>query len=269
MTINNYRDAAALFSTARKPEKGKPLDTKGWRLFKDGDEFVLNCCGREWRDSTQVARILPDDTLRLCLDVGYIPQSVPCSARNVLPIDIVRRSTGHYRLHVRQPGGLVGYYAGYGLSSWQEWRTKGARLFDGLTVDLKTRTVVGAKEIVTKVADTEARKDWLRKSKRLKTYLKTVAKLGGFTARIEAIKASNFVRWQVPYFGSEADIHQFIAALDGHDTEPLVQRLAEAMYRHYYTPPGTKQQQDYIDTVFTANSLALRKALGVIEEVKE
>lgn len=262
----SYEATKAVFATARKPAAGKPLGSK-WRLFKDGDEFVLNVEG------SQIARILPDNTLRFTTSVAS--SSAVMGIHKVLPVMLHRRGKDHHRVHVRAPGVHPTYLSSYGLTTWRERRTKGHRLYEGLTVSLPDRKVVDYKE-PTREVDVDARKEWLRKSMALKTYLKTIAKLGGFTTAYAQLtdrtKEQDVLRWEYGSLFSltegEEDLATIISALNGGDTQLLVQRVGESMYRNFYHQPGTAEQLQHIDNIFTSNSLVLRKALGVITEVK-
>ena len=262
----SYEATKAVFATARKPAAGKPLGSK-WRLFKDGDEFVLNVEG------SQIARILPDNTLRFTTSVPS--SSAVMGVYKVLPVMFHRRSKDHYRVHVRRSGGNHTYLSSYDLTSWKDRGTKGHRLYDGLTVSLPDRKVVDYKE-PTREVDVDARKEWLRKSKALKTYLKTIAKLGGFVAAYDQLvahtKEQDMFRWEYGSLFSltegEEDLATIISALNGGDTRLLVQRVGESMYRNFYHQPSTTEQLQHIDSIFASNSLVLRKALGVITELK-
>lgn len=258
--LNSYKQAAAFMDKARKVEKGRPLEVKGWRLFKDGDEFVVNY------HSTQVARFLPDNTLRLVIPINEsLSGGLTGWCHMVIPVAIWRRSTGHYRAHPAVLGSDRAYMT---AKSYAEFRTGGYRLHDGLTIDLTTRLAVGYTEPTMQV-DPVRNKDWLRKSKALKTYLKTVAKVGGFTARIEALRCSDTERWEVGTMTSmrpeEDGFQHLLFALSDGDREPLVQAVAESLFRSYYHPANVKEQLKHIDNIFASNSLALRTALGVVK----
>jgi hypothetical protein len=235
----SYEATKDLFAKARKPSAGKPLPTKGWRLFKDGDEYIA------YHFTTQVARFLPDNTLRLLVPATGVSQLVPYTIHNVLPVRYVQRSNAHYRV---QPNDY--------------------RLYDGLTIDLTTGLAPNYREpqIVT---DPVARQDWLAKSKALKTYLKTIVKLGGFTARIEVLRDSGATRWDfaIMSYRVPEDVAIIRAALNGDDMERVVQRVAEDMFRSFYKTPDTTEQMKLTDTIISKHSHALRTALGVITEV--
>ena len=235
----SYEATKDLFTKALTPSAGKPLPTKGWRLFKDGDEYIA------YHFTTQVARFLPDNTLRLLVPATGVSYPVPHTIHNVLPVQYVRRSNGHYRV---QPNDY--------------------RLYDGLTIDLTTGLALGYREpeIVT---DPVARRDWLAKSKALKTYLKTIVRLGGFTARIEAMRDSGATRWEftIMSYRVPEDVAILRAALDGDGMDRVVQRVAGDMFRTFYRTPNTTEQMKLIDTIISNHSHALRTALGVITEV--
>ena len=119
------------------------------------------------------------------------------------------------------------------------------------------------------MTDPVARRDWLAKSKALKTYLKTIVKLGGFTARIEALRDSGATRWEfaIMSYRVPEDVAILRAALDGDGMDRVVQRIAEDMFRTFYRTPNTAEQMKLIDMIISNHSHALRTALGVIKEV--
>ena len=251
--LNSYTQAAATFAKARKPSAGKPLLAQGWRLFKDGDEYVV------YHLSAQVARFLPDNTLRLLVPATGVNRLMPHTIHHALPTRYVRRSAVHYRVHPFVSG-----------SSMEEHESipDGYRLYDGLTIDLTTRLAPSYREpqIVT---DPVARRDWLAKSKALKTYLKTIVKLGGFTARIEALRDSGAGRWEATglVFSTPENVATLLAALNGDGMEHIVQRVTEDMFRMFFYTPTTAEQTKRIDLIINSHSHALRTALGVITEV--
>lgn len=243
--VNSYAEAHALFAKARKPEAGKPLGAHMWRMFKDGDEYVVNCY------TTQVARILPNNTLRVCLSRN--PSiSVMQTVRRVLPITFLRVGRGKYRVHTGE-----GNFA----------------LSDQLVIDLKSGLAVGYREPET-VVDADARREWLRKSAALKRHLKVIAKLGVFTTKVDELRDGSRLRWSFPAWMShktrELDVEYYTAALsmDPEAVGQLVQRLAEAMYYGFWEPAPVSDQLIWLDGAHKSVSYDARFALGVIE-VKE
>lgn len=243
--INSYEEAHALFAKARKPEAGKPLGSHGWRMFKDGDEYVVNCY------ATQVARILPNNTLRVCLSRNP-PISVVQTVHRVLRIEFRRAGRGRYRVHA--DGG------DFALSGQ-------------LVVDLGSGLAVGYREPEV-VVNADARKEWLRNSAALKRHLKVIAKLGVFTTKVDELRNGPRPRWSFPAWMSRAsrelDIEYYTAALSmgSEAIDQLVQRLAEAMHYGFWEPAPISDQLIWLDGAHKSVSYDARFALGVIE-IKE
>lgn len=260
--ITSFRQAEALFAKARKPENGKPLEAKGWRLYKDGDGYTLKASDHA------VARVQPDNTLKLVLpDDVPVPQAVTSKFYAVLPFILTRRSAGHHRIHPVLPEreGISGPGA-CGYANWKQLNTGGYRLYDGMTFDLRTRTPVGYREPQL-ITDPDRNKDWLRKSKALKLHLKTMVKLGAFDTMSSLFANAN--RWELCSMLSLAhherdEIKLFVDALDGENLPAFFQRVGESICLHYGASTDTAAQLRHIDAVFSSNSLTLRKALGVV-----
>jgi len=254
--ITTYKQAEEFFAKARKKDAGRPLGVVGWRLFCNDDIYSIN-----YNDKT-FATIHPNNHLVLTgVDVS---NGMVIGASKVLPIMVVYRSTDNYRVHIRRAGKAKNTYGAYGLTSFRDWRTGGLRYIKNLTINLTNRQSVDYVEPVRTV-DTDARKQWLRDSDRVKKHLKTIVKLGGFVPLLEALPN---LRWQYRTINCQPDspdLNIMLTALAGGDMQPLVQRVAEHMRRSSYTnPPDTEFQLGVIDAIFTNNSVALRRALGVI-----
>lgn len=254
-TFTSYEQTAEFFAKARNKEAGRPIGPSGWRLYKDGEEYVVTI------HATHIARIMPNDTLVMQTD-NPLPGAIMV-VQHVLPIMIQRRSKAHYRLHIRERGGKPHDLKAYGLTDWADPHTKGLRLYEGLTIDLRTRQPVGYVEPV-QVVDSDKRKVWLSKSNKIKRVLKTIAKMDGFGPRINQLTENRWT-YQSLFNASEADIQIIIDALLNDNIEPLIQRMAETFKNHSYYELTVKEMENIIDRVFSSNSLELRKALGVIE----
>lgn len=253
--FNSYGAADEFFAKARNKEAGRPIGPSGWRLYKDGDVFRITL------HAYDVARIMPNDTLVMVAKT--VQHGVVSVIPNILPILIHRRSKDHYRLHIRQWGGKPFDPKAYGLTVGADFRTKGLRLYEGLTIDLKKRVPVDYVEPV-QVVDADMRKVWLSKSRNLKRTLKTVARLGAFKPRVDALQESRWV-YQSLTAGAPSDIKIIVDAMMNDNIEPLLQRFAETFKKHSYYELNTEEMGRIIDNVFTTNSLELRKALGVFE----
>jgi len=258
--INSYTDAAALFAKARNPEMGKPLAAAGWRMFKDGDEFVFYHIG------VQVARILPTNQL---IVVGYgtnnPPQGVVATSDKVLPIRILRRSVAHYRVHaVTDPDG--GAFSRYGVLDWEGMRTGGVRLWLDAVFDLSRRVWLTPAETVT-ATDKAAAKVWRAQSTHIRNVLATMIRLGAIDTRIQA-KIANGDLW---YAGVRltkprpSELAVLVEAVrTGIVSDELADMFAQSCRRVYLHGADTSEQLEHMSAVFEHNSLALRMALGVI-----
>lgn len=255
--ITSYETADEVFGTARVPLKGKPLGPRGIRLFKVNGDFVVTC------GSIPVALIGPNNLLRILR--AQPPQGFIISCRKVLPLWIERAGTNHYRVHIRTKGAPPDSLSSYGISHWRDLRSvkHGARFHEGLTIDLTTRQVVGAGEVTTEV-DPDARKVWLRQLKHLKQVLKTMAKLGVFTSRLETISPT--MRGYIKPFQLKEDGQLFAADLrSGKVSEASAKRLTDLLRRDYYRIPTVADQCKFIDKFFSKHSTTLRAELGVIK----
>lgn len=256
MQLDSYAKVHNLFGKARNAVKGKPIGNN-WRLFQDGDEYALYCYG------VMFGRFLPNNTFRFCYDrTAYMPPAA-YSAHKITPIMIVRRSKGHYRVHIKDWGTEVFPTA----KEYNEFRTGGYKLYDGMVLDLSTRLMVRYMEPKL-VVDDAARTKWLRQLRTLKRHLHTIAKLGGFTAMFEPIAASNEPRWAVgPNLlrPTSADLHTMSQALDGVDLPIFVEMVAKSMFINIYPRDDIPAQRHHIDAIFSTNSLELRRLRGVVE----
>jgi hypothetical protein len=258
--ITSYKQAENLMAKARNISKGKPLGPRGWRIFKDGDEFAFYCGG------TMVARMLPNNTLRMVLPDGVsFPSTIVYKIWAVIPVVLHRRSTRNYRLHPMLTGREGGGYSDCGYTNWDKLRTEGYRLHDGLTIDLTTRTAVDYKEPLT-ITNPDRNKEWLRKSKALKLHLKTIAKLGGFDAIWDEMNGTS--RWSLDSIATARteQVPMFLDALNGHELAEFVRAVGVSICADHYLRPNVADQIKYINSIFTRNSFTLRSALGVITQ---
>jgi len=256
MQLDSYAKAHNLFGKARNGAKGKPVG-RNWRLYQDGEEYALYCYGKMF------GRFLPNNTFRFCYDpTAYMPPMVYTS-HTYTPIKIVRRSKGHYRVHVKDWGTETYSTA----TDYSEFTTGGYKLYDGMVLDLSTRLMVRYVEPKL-VTDPEARTVWLRQLRATKRHLHTMAKLGAFTAVLEKITAEGGLRWDNPVNLLRPNTEQLnviAAALDGKDMHAFNDLVARSMYYHLYNRTDVQAQRQHIDLIFQHNSLELRRIRGVVE----
>ena len=247
MQLNSYDTVRYLFSKARNKDKGKPVGSN-WRVFQDGDEYALYCHG------TMFGRFLPDNTFRFCYtgQNQYMPPAV-YTMHKIMPVMMVRRSKGHYRVHVKDR--TTQFYP----------PTDGFKLYDGMVLDLTTRLMVRYTEPKL-VVDAAARTKWLRQLRATKRHLHTIAKLGGFTVMIEPMK--HMARWEagVNFLRARSsDLHIISQALDGYDMPVFVEMVAQSMYANIYDRDDIPAQRQHINDIFNNNSFELRRLRGVVE----
>jgi hypothetical protein len=266
--INSYADAVRVMNTARNKSEGKPLRSYGFRMFLEGNEFIIKHGSKNY-GWNPIARILPDDTLVLefLSPAHNVDLSLVYNIFKILPVLLTNVGKQKYRVHIR-PVGIPagGSPASYAYESYADFRKKGYELHNGLTIDLKTRTVTNYSPKKVEV-NAAARKVWLREVGALKRYLKTVAKLGGFTSLIANMSANEIERWKIerPFAirGSECpDLQLIAAALKGQSYQELVNRFAELMYAHNISQVG--EQVPFIDRIISNNSLLIRTHIGVV-----
>jgi hypothetical protein len=260
-TINNYDDAAALFAKARHPAKGKPLDVRHWRLFKDGDEFVVNYL------NVQVCRFLP--TGRLIVR-GYgarnPPQGVVATVDRALPFRILRRGPAHYRVHAVTDPKSKDVFRMYGVTGWEDMLAGGAHLWHDVTFDLTSRVWLSAPE-VTKTTDPVAHKDWMCKSRHIRSVFAAMIRIGAVSARIDALAAA-----EKPWYSgaqlvkpTDTELAALVRAVDtGTVDDALLTMFAQSCRRTYIGSADTEEQLIVLSNIFKRNSLALRTALGVV-----
>jgi hypothetical protein len=256
MQLDSYAKAHNLFGKARNGAKGKPIGGR-WRLFQDGEEYALYCQGQIF------GRFLPNNTFRFCYDPAAYMTPMVYTSHTHTPIKIVRRSKGHYRVHVKDWGTETYSTA----TEYNEFTTGGYKLYDGMVLDLSTRLMVRYVEPKL-VTDPEARAVWLRQLRATKRHLHTMAKLGAFTAMIEQIAAEGGLRWDNPVNllrPNTEQLNAICAALDGKDMHVFNDLVAKSMYYHLYNRTYVPAQREHIDYIFQHNSLELRRIRGVVE----
>ena len=268
MIIHSYDRAAAFFAGAKSPDKGRPLSRTMWRLFKDGDTYVINNSGDE------AIRITPDNVATLHIGQYAPNKNMLWGLPKVTPIYIHKRSEGNYRVHIRRthiPTERYNKPSDFNLTGFTEFSRGGARLFDGLKIDLYRGWILNAPSDKPEV-DADARKKWLVSSVQLKRHLQVITRLGGFDALVQQVMAAgdrtNLYRWDLPTLrdiGKHPDrLALFKAALDGDKLQEFTYLVAQSMVACGECRDQAIQLA-HINNIFTKNSVALRVALGVLK----
>lgn len=269
MIIQSYDQAAAFFANAKSPDKGRPLSRTDWRLFKDGDDYVIKC------STDEAVRITPDNVATLHIGQYAPRKNILWGLPKVTPVFIYKRSEGNYRVHIRRtyPTERYSKPSDFNLTGFTEFSRGGARLFDGLKIDLSNGWVLNAPSDKPEV-DADARKKWLANSTQLKRHLLTVARLGGFDALVQQIMSmstgynTNMYRWDLPRLldvSKNPDrLALFKAALEGDKLEEFTYLVAQSMVSCGECSDQAIQRA-HINSIFTKNSVTLRVALGVLK----
>ena len=266
MIITSYQQAAAFFANAKSPDKGRPLGRTYWRLFKDGDDYVIKC------STDEAVRITPDNVATLHIGQYAPRKNILWGLPKVTPIYIHKRSEGNYRVHIRRtyPSERYSKPSDFNLTGFTEFSRGGARLFDGLKIDLSNGWVLNAASDKPEV-DADARKKWLTNSGKLKRHLQVITKLGGFDAlTLQVMNAGStpLYRWDLPTL---VDISKhpdrlalFVAALEGDRLEEFTYLVAQSMVACGECSDQAIQLA-HINNIFTKNSVTLRVTLGVLK----
>lgn len=267
MIITSYQQAAAFFGNAKSPDKGRPLSRTDWRLFKDGDDYVIKCV------TDEAVRITPDNVATL--HVGqYAPRkNILWGLPKVTPIFIHKRSEGNYRVHIRKtyPTERYNKPSDFNLNGFKEFSNGGYRLFYGLKIDLSSGWVLNAASDKPEV-DADARKKWLANSAKLKRHLQVITRLGGFDALVQQVMSAgdrtNLYRWDLPTLMDIARrperLALFVAALEGDRLEEFTYLVAQSMVACGECSDQAIQLA-HINNIFTKNSVTLRVTLGVLK----
>lgn len=267
MIIQSYDQAAAFFAYAKSPNKGRPLSRTDWRLFKDGDDYVIKC------STDEAVRITPDNVATLHIGQYAPRKNILWGLPKVTPIYIHKRSEGNYRVHIRRTYPTERYNKpnDFNLTGFTEFSRGGARLFDGLKIDLSSGWVLNAPSDKPEV-DADARKKWLANSAKLKRHLQVITRLGGFDALVQQVinagDGTKLYRWDLPRL---LDISKnpdrlalFKAALEGDKLEEFTYLVAQSMVACGECSDQAIQLA-HINSIFTKNSVTLRVALGVLK----
>jgi len=244
--IRSYEDANAHIRKAKDRTKGKPLGNY-FRLF---DAPASNGIDVHTKGATQpFAVITPDNRLTITrVDMVRPSSAIVYSLYKHFPFRVRLVSRGHYRLKPTLSGDTYGY-----------------RLMPGLSIDLETLTAVDYEEFKYDI-DPDLNKTYRAGLSSVKRTLKTMCKLGAFSTRLEQLSGQGVSRWEVDHLAPARpdNVHIMSRAIREGVDEDLQHIIACHMYRKSYAIPPVEQQIGFIDAVFNSNSIAIRRALGVI-----
>jgi len=254
--ISSYQAATEHMSKARSKAKGRPMKGAGWRLFQDGDEYVVTAY------DVQVGRFLPDNTFMFTLtgeEAYRIAQTLGSTMSRNLPFEWTRYKKKAYRVdHTANIDGHV--YQHFAKP------TNAPLVYDGLKFDLFTGRCLNYKPDPKPVVNPDRRKEWLRASRAWKRKLKAAARVGVFDGLIAQEKADRTPWGKRPFWSRDKELDILYKAIkDGDCSTDLLRMFVQSGVPSWLTPTSM-QMYDSIERIVKAQSTELRKRFGVFKE---
>jgi hypothetical protein len=254
--ISSYKAAQLHMEKARNKAKGRPMKGAGWRLFQDGDEYVVTV------SKTQIGRFLPDNTFMFTVSgVEAYPVSYTLSGtmhRN-LPFHWARVANKVYR---------VDHEANMTTQVWDHFQqpTNAPQVYDGLKFDLTTGRCLNYKPDYKREVDLDRRKEWLAASAAWKRKLKVIARIGGLDSFITHEK-QNPTGWrEKPKWGMDEWLDILYKAIKDGDCSPELLSMFAASEVSPWNPCTSMQLYESIDRITKNQSVELRRRFGVFKE---
>ena len=266
--LKTYAHAAAWFSKARSPAKGRPFS--GWgKVIRDPADgsFTVIVYQRA------ICRISPDITLTMLIDAKEgrkISNTLSASIHRLAPIAWSRAGMARYRilsLRSMAPGD----------SYWE--RIKDApELFVGLRFDLSTGKALNAKPDMQERVDTEARRQWLRALRLFKAHVMLRSRMGVFDAIQNELnttppgKGGRPFANRIPDWRDEKWIDLLYTSIrDGQYPKELLAGFLLTMPSVIWsnrkaTMTMSEKMKQTVDTVINNNSIELRTRFGVFSD---
>jgi hypothetical protein len=252
--ISSYQAAWLHMEKARNKAKGRPMKGVGWRLFQDGDDYVVNY------EDVQVGRFLPDNTFvfSLTCDKAYaVAHCLSGTMHRNLPFHWHRFDKAQYR---------VDHQMGMIEQAWKHFMqpTNAPEIYDGLAFNMFNGKCLNRKPDFTRQVDPERRKVWLTASGTWKRKLKVMARLGVFDKLIEEEKRNPTPWSERPKWSMDEWVDILYKAVkdNDHNTDLLRMLVAGHMSTWGVTPTSMGMYFG-IEKTMNGQSVALRKRFGV------
>jgi hypothetical protein len=254
--IESYEQLSDVYSRCRKPLEGKMLS--GWlRARKNNDAFILGMLNWNGKD-VEFATLSKDNILEFTADVGAMRRisiTLAQALHRAIGIRWNRVATGRYE---------VVTYANHITKSVSEFRK-------GLKINIISGEILNPYIRNKEVADTDAKKVWLRSLKEYKKGLKARARLGVLDTIITTVlnerSASN--GWSEPNWFSDEWIDKLYLAIRDHDfnTDMLTAYCRSSRRLHWTRPDVTANSTlAGFDQIVKDLSLQLRTKFGVFKD---
>ena len=254
--ISSYQAAALHMSKARSKAKGRPMKGTGWRIYQDGNEYVVMAHGE------QVGRFLPDNTFMFSLTgekAHGIAHTLSGTMHRNIPFVWARVAHKTYRVDHTSNLPRTRVWAHFNKP------TNAPMVYDGLKFDLFTGKCLNYLPDFKRKVDPERRKDWLGASRAWKRKLKVIARIGGLDGLI-ADEKKDRTPWQnKPRWHQEEWLDILYKAIKTGDCSVDLLRMFVASETNSWETPTSMQMYERIEKVVKAQSIELRKRFGVFE----
>lgn len=246
--IPSYKTAQLYMEKARSKAKGRPIKGTGWRLFQDGDEYVVNVHGH------QLGRFLADNTFMFTIarDVAYTfaPVLSATMHRN-LPFRWSR--VGRMKYRVEHLHGTV----------------NPPLIYAGLKFDLTTGKCLNYKPDPTKQIDPERRKVWLAARRAWKNKLKVATRLGVLDNLLAEERRSRTPRDKVPKWAGKYELDILYKAIKDNDLNTDLLRMFVASETSLACRETPTDIYESVGELLDAYSIELRYRFGVFLETND
>ena len=256
--ISSYEAAVLHMKKARSKAKGRPMKGAGWRLYQDGDEYVVRVYGDE------VGRFLPDNTFMFTTDGDRAyrnAHTLSATMHRNLPFYWARFDKRRYRVDHRDNVRRDGTW-------WLSLQTgKTARppeVYHGLKFNLFDGKCLNPKPDWQPIIDPEKRKEWLAALRAWKLKVKVAARLGTYDKMIAAERANPTPWMDMPVLNREPFLDKLYKAIKDGDCSPdLIHSFIVIECRGYHGAKNSAQLYKRIEKVLTSQSRELRERFGV------
>jgi hypothetical protein len=262
--IDSYEQLSDVYSRCRKPLEGKMLS--GWlRARKYNDEFILGMANWNGKD-IEFATLSKDNILEFTADVSKMRRisiTLAQALHRAIGIRWNRIATGRYE--------LVTYLFGRG-DKWANYKVKSVSEFKkGLKINIVSGEILNPYIRNKEIADTDARKVWLRSLREYKKGLKARVRLGVLDTIINTVlnERNASQGWTEPNWFSDEWVDKLHVAIRDHDfnTDMLTAYCRSSRRLHWNRPDVTANSTlAGFDKVVKDLSLQLRTKFGVFKD---
>jgi hypothetical protein len=254
--ISSYKAAQLHMEKARSKAKGRPMKGNGWRLFQDGNEYVVTAY------DVWVGRFLPDNTFMFTMTgerAHRVAHTLSATMHRNLPFHWAR--CGHMAYRVDHEANLPDRYP------WEHFKrpTNAPQVYEGLKFDLHTGECLNYLPDAKRVADPDRRKAWLVALRKWKRKLKVAARIGVFDGLIAQEKADPTTWLDIPRWNKKEYLDILYTAIKNEDCGTDLLRMFVASGTPSWSTPTSMEMYAHIDKVVGSQSVELRMRFGVFK----